>query len=223
MRPPADARSVGLDTAKASLVGLRAETERQPAPLVNGADAGGLVLVAEDNAEMNRFICETLLPEHRVVGVRDGQQALDMALSIHPDVIVTDMMMPEMSGEELVRAVRAHRELARTPVLFLTARADPDFRVRCLRSGVQDYLTKPFSVDELRARVANLILGRRVLLAQTRLAALVQQAPDGIFLSDPSGCYVEINDAGCRMFESSPLSCSASGPASSSSRRSASG
>jgi signal transduction histidine kinase len=119
------------------------------------------VLVVEDNVEMNRFIVDALSEEWRVESAFDGRTGVERAIADPPDVIVTDMMMPVMSGEDLVRAVRSHRPLDATPIVVLTARSDDDLRIRALRNGAQDFIAKPFLVDELRARLANLVAMRR--------------------------------------------------------------
>jgi PAS domain S-box-containing protein len=141
----------------------------EPAPAEGRPTAPGtlpepgppLVLVVEDNEEMNRFIAETLARDYRVAAAFDGQEGLDQALALRPDLIVTDMIMPRLSGDELVRQIRARPELATVPIVVLTAKADEDLRVRLLREGAQDYLTKPFSAQELCARVGNLVMVKR--------------------------------------------------------------
>jgi signal transduction histidine kinase len=120
-----------------------------------------LVLVVENNVEMNRFVCETLAPEYRTESALDGKAGLDKALARAPELIVSDVMMPEMSGDQLVAEIRRRRALDGVPVLLLTAKADDELRVRLLREGAQDYLMKPFSPDELRARASNLITVKR--------------------------------------------------------------
>lgn len=160
---------------------------------------GARVLVVEDNPEMNRFICESLAPAYRVTAAFDGEEGLRKALELRPDIVLTDIMMPEMSGDQLVDAIRAHRELDRTPILLVSAKADDALRTRLLRDGAQDYLTKPFSVEELRARIHNLIAGKRALDIEAQLASIVEQAPDGIFVADLDGRYTDVNRAGCRM------------------------
>jgi DNA-binding response OmpR family regulator len=115
------------------------------------------VLVIEDNREMNRFIAETLGEHYRVACAYDGAEGLVRALALKPALIVSDMMMPRMTGEQLVRGLRMHSVLDAVPIVMLTAKADDELRVALLREGVQDYLTKPFLPDELLARVANLL------------------------------------------------------------------
>ena len=120
-----------------------------------------LVLVVEDNADMNRFIAVVLGAHYRVATAFDGKEGLDMALAFQPDLILSDVMMPRMSGERMVRALRKHRELAEVPVIMLTGKADDALRVDLLTEGVQDYLNKPFSAEELLARIGARISARR--------------------------------------------------------------
>jgi len=142
-------------------------------PVAEAAAASSqLALVVEDNPEMRRFITETLSSEFRVMAAADGREGLEQARVLRPDVIITDMMMPVMSGEQLVRAVRSDRTLEQIPVLLLTAKADDELRVRLLSEGAQDYLTKPFVAQELRARARNLASARRTReVLQQELAA----------------------------------------------------
>ncbi len=120
-----------------------------------------LVLVVEDNPDMNRFVAAALAPEFRVVGALDGQQGLEKALLLRPDLVVSDVMMPGLDGDALVRELRARPELDGMPVVLLTAKTDDGLRARLLREGAQDYLAKPFFAEELCARVRNLVSMKR--------------------------------------------------------------
>ena len=120
-----------------------------------------LVLVVEDHPDMRRFVVEALRDELRVVAAADGNEALEMAMAQPPDLVVTDLMMPNLSGEQLVAELRAQPALAQIPVLILSAKADDDLRLSLLASSVQDYVTKPFSAHELRVRVHNLVTTKR--------------------------------------------------------------
>jgi len=124
---------------------------------VTPVEPSPVVLVVEDNPEMRRFMVETLGGDFVVTTAEDGEHGLAAARARRPAAIVTDLMMPRMSGEQLLRAVRADHTLADTPVLVLTARADDDVRLRLLREGAHDYVLKPFAADELRARVVNAV------------------------------------------------------------------
>jgi PAS domain S-box-containing protein len=131
-----------------------------------GGAARPRVLVVEDNPEMARFLGEVLAADFEVAFAPDGEAGLAAVRARPPDAVVTDLMMPRMSGEELVRGVRRDPALDAVPVLVLTARADDALRVRLLREGAQDYLMKPFVAEEVRARVGNLVamkLAREVL------------------------------------------------------------
>jgi len=118
-------------------------------------DRRALVLVVEDNHEMRRFIVDSLQSDWRIVSAADGVEGLALAIAQRPDLVVSDVMMPRMSGDQLVRELRSRRELDDMRVILLTAKADEQLRVRMLREGAHDFVTKPFSVAELRARVAN--------------------------------------------------------------------
>jgi PAS domain S-box-containing protein len=120
-----------------------------------------VVLVAEDNVEMNRFLVRMLRPAYEVVPVFNGAEALAKLAEVKPDLVLTDVMMPEVSGDELVLQVRRRAELDTMPIMLLTAKADDALRARLLREGAQDYVTKPFAEDEVRARVANLVTMKR--------------------------------------------------------------
>lgn len=120
-------------------------------------DRRATALIVEDNPEMRRFIAEILAGEFDVVGAADGREGLDLAKNSPPDIIVTDVMMPAMSGEQLVEEIRKLPELESVPVILLTAKADEELRLRMLARGAQDFVTKPFSYEELLARVRNLV------------------------------------------------------------------
>lgn len=121
-----------------------------------------LVLVVEDNGEMRQFIITTLGSDYRTATAVNGEEGLEQALALKPDLILSDVMMPRLSGDQLVQQLRTHPALEATPILVLTARAEDDLRVNLLRQGAQDYLMKPFSGEELQARVSNLVAIKRV-------------------------------------------------------------
>ena len=144
-------------------------------PAIMGDEGQPLILVVEDNPDMNRFVCESLMNEYQVDSAMNGREGLQKALERKPDLMLSDLMMPEMSGAELVRAIRRHPELDSTPIVLLTAKADEELRITLLREGAQDYVMKPFSVEELRARVGNLVTAKR---AQEALRERTAQLAD---------------------------------------------
>ncbi len=119
-----------------------------------------LVLVVEDHRDMNRYVCEALGASYRTVSAFNGREGLEKALTEKPDLIVTDVMMPEMSGADLVRQLKRDNH-SNVPIIVLTAKIDDELRTLLLQGGAQDYLAKPFSAAELRARVGNLVSAKR--------------------------------------------------------------
>jgi DNA-binding response OmpR family regulator len=114
------------------------------------------VLIIEDELPMRRALADCLETEgYRVLTAQDGQSGLDRALKEKPDLVLLDVMMPRLDGFALCAELR--RRGRRTPVLMLTARGMVTDRVRGLDSGADDYLVKPFSTDELLARVRALL------------------------------------------------------------------
>jgi signal transduction histidine kinase len=119
------------------------------------------VLVIDDNADMRALLVRTMRGRYRVVQARDGLEGLEQAQKLLPDLILSDLMMPRMSGEELVAEVRKLPALDAVPILLLTAKTDEQYRSRTLETGAQDYVLKPFSSEELLARVQNLLTIKR--------------------------------------------------------------
>ncbi len=113
------------------------------------------VLVVEDDASIREAVAYNLgLDGHEILTAADGAAGLALARSEHPDAVVLDVMLPRMSGLDVCRILRAEMPV---PILLLTARdAEPD-RVQGLELGADDYVTKPFSMRELRARVGSLL------------------------------------------------------------------
>ena len=117
---------------------------------------GSRVLVAEDDQAVRNAVVRVLeLDGHRVQSANDGRAALDAIIDDTPDAVVMDVMMPFVDGLTVCREVR-HRG-NRVPILLLTARVEVDDRVAGLDAGADDYLTKPFAVAELSARVRALL------------------------------------------------------------------
>ncbi|MEM6786531.1 MAG: response regulator [Myxococcota bacterium] len=111
------------------------------------------VLVVEDNPDVQRYVRSVLSEAFEVATVSDGAQAIEAVAARPPDVIVSDVMMPNVNGFELVRHLKSMPNLARIPVILLTARAGVDAAIEGLDAGADDYLAKPFAPRELLARV----------------------------------------------------------------------
>jgi len=131
------------------------------APRAPGAPSEGVVLIAEDHREMREYI--RMLVDHRydVIEAENGRVALSLARTRRPDLVIADIMMPEMDGVELTREIRKDPVLALTPVIVVTARAELSARLSGLQIGANDYLVKPFHPQELVAKVDSFMRLRR--------------------------------------------------------------
>ena len=128
-------------------------------PSVNSSSAATILVVDDDRAIRDSLDRALALEGYRVIAASDGAQALDLVAVHDPDVVVLDLMMPNVDGLTVCRRLRARRD--RTPILMLTARTETSDRVSGLDAGADDYLAKPFDLDELLARI-------RALLRRTR-------------------------------------------------------
>ena len=156
--------------------------------------AVGRILLADDNADMRAYVRRMLAERYDVEAVENGAAALRAARERRPDLVLTDVMMPQMDGFELLRALREDEQLRTIPVILLSARAGEEARVDGISAGADDYLVKPFSAKELRARVAARLqlsqLQSRLqedhaelaqLFAQTPVPTAVLRGPDLVF------------------------------------------
>ena len=121
------------------------------------------IVLADDNADMRDYVRRLLTSKYEVFAVADGQQALQAMVEDKPDLVLTDVMMPNVDGFGLLKAIREDPEMAFIPVIMLSARAGEESRVEGLKAGADDYLIKPFSARELLARV-----GGALALAKVR-------------------------------------------------------
>lgn len=119
-----------------------------------------LLVLVDDNADMRGYLERVLRNQYRLAVAKDGLEALELTKSLRPDLIVSDGMMPRMSGYDLLKAVRGDHALRSIPVILLTARAGTEARIESLEAGADDYIAKPFDEHELLARIGNLIRSR---------------------------------------------------------------
>lgn len=123
------------------------------------------ILIIEDNDELRRFLAMILRDCYHVLEAGDGRQGLEIIGRELPDLIVSDVMMPEMDGIELLAAVKVNRDTSHIPVILLSVKASVDDRVRGLEYGADDYIAKPFNSAYLKARIESLIRQRSSLAA----------------------------------------------------------
>ena len=144
-------------------------------PSSSATSESSLILVVEDHPQMREFLTAQLVSHYRVVEAVNGQEGLALARRLHPDLVLTDIMMPVMSGDEMLTALRADSSYDDIMVVVLSARGNEELRLNLLRAGAQDYLVKPFSPEELQVRLDNLLtLHRTRRLLQVELASSQQ-------------------------------------------------
>ncbi|HZY81717.1 MAG TPA: response regulator, partial [Cyclobacteriaceae bacterium] len=120
------------------------------------------VLIAEDNEEMRYYVKEILGNDVILFEAGNGQEGLTLARSKKPDLIVSDVMMPEMNGYEFLSHLKNDDNLKAIPVIMLTARASEEDRLSGLSLGVDDYIIKPFNARELKSRIHNLLMNQQI-------------------------------------------------------------
>ena len=148
------------------------------AAAVASADAGR-ILVVDDNADMREYLTRILGQSYRVEAVGDGRAALARIEAAPPDLILTDVMMPELDGFGLLSAVRAKETVQSIPVILLSARAGEEARIEGLHAGADEYLVKPFTARELLASVSSqLQLARLRRESETERMRLLQENAD---------------------------------------------
>jgi signal transduction histidine kinase len=132
-----------------------------------------VVLVVDDNADLRLYMSDLLSAHYRVLTANDGCEALDRIRVAAPDLVVSDVMMPRMTGIELVQAIRSDPATVAIPIILLSARAGEEASAEGLDAGSDDYLTKPFTAHELRVRVRShlqLAQARRKWISDLELA-----------------------------------------------------
>jgi len=171
------------------------------------------ILLVDDNTDMRQYLERLLLQSnYQVNAVTNGLDALRSARDHIPDLILTDVMMPQLDGFELLRELRADPSTAMVPVIILSARAGEESRLEGLQAGADDYLIKPFSARELLARVrAHLEIARlrhetekALKYRSAQYETLLNQAPIGVYLVDADFRLREVNPTALPVFEDIP-------------------
>lgn len=172
--------------------GVAPQTPRTQQPLITevlSAQKKPVLLIAEDNPDVRAFMVDTLSGQYKLIEAENGRLALDSALETTPDLVISDIMMPEMDGLELCKALKTNEKTSHIPIVMLTALAEQEDKLKGLALGADAYLAKPFDARELQTRVANLI-GQRKGLQEYYRKKLTTFAPaevkadsmDGVFL-----------------------------------------
>ena len=150
-------------------IGSEATAQSEPVSALGeeetAAGTQGTMLLVEDNSELRLFLRSIFASDYRIVEAVDGMQGWSKALKFLPDIIISDVMMPEKDGISMTRELRADMTTSHIPIVLLTAKTSIESKLEGLEYGADDYITKPFSATYLKARVKNLLTQRHKLQA----------------------------------------------------------
>lgn len=121
------------------------------------------ILIVEDNDDLRNYLVDMLKTSYNIQACPNGKDALIIIREFNPDLVISDIMMPEMSGDELCSAIKGDLEMSHIPVVLLTALGDEKNMLEGLEIGADAYITKPFSVGILKATIKNLLANRALL------------------------------------------------------------
>ncbi len=138
------------------------QAEVLPAAGNGHTDSAPLILIVEDNADVIAYLA-SCLPGYRLAAARDGQEGIEIAADIVPDIIISDMMMPRMDGFDLCRTLKNDLRTSHIPIILLTAKADFSSKLAGLEHGADAFLAKPFHQEELALRIRKLLENRQKL------------------------------------------------------------
>ena len=122
-----------------------------------------LILVVDDDSEIVKFIGESLNTKYKIIDAENGLLGLQSAVDNNPDLIISDVMMPEMDGIELCQKLKTNLKVSHIPVILLTAKTALESRIEGIETGADAYLSKPFSIKLLEAQITNLLASRKKL------------------------------------------------------------
>lgn len=163
----ANAKLTGAETANAKLPGDEAARTGASSDDFNseenalGENRKPLLLVVEDNREILNYVADSFADEFEILKAKDGREGLALALDKVPDVIISDVMMPNMSGNAMCKTLKHDVRTSHIPIILLTAKDSLEAKEKGYESGADSYITKPFTHSLLRSRIQNLLLQRR--------------------------------------------------------------
>jgi len=121
------------------------------------------ILIVEDHADLRRFLAENLSDTYRIFEAKNGEEGIQKAMSELPDMVITDIMMPKVNGIELTKTLKTTEATSHIPIVMLTAKGSLESKIEGLECEADDYLTKPFNIEELKVRIKNIIKTRKKL------------------------------------------------------------
>ncbi len=158
-------------------------------PLSEASQRRATVLVVEDHPEVRAFLASILEPTYEVLQASDGKMGLEFAKTHRPDLILSDVMMPQVNGLDMCTQLKATPETSAIPVLLLSARHELEARVEGLQAGANDYLSKPFSPQELRLKIQNFLQSGQQLRDQS--VRIINLEPKELLLPKQDEIFLE--------------------------------
>jgi DNA-binding response OmpR family regulator len=167
--------------------------ERESSPISNEdlqpTDDKPILLVVDDNADIRIFIKEAFETQYTIIEAQDGETGLQLAIETVPDIVVSDIMMPKLSGIEFCKMLKQDERISHIPVVLLTAKGDVETEFQGLETGADDYIQKPFKLKLLKSRINNLV-NSRIALRERYSMEVVLKPKD-----------ISLNSADQRFFE----------------------
>ncbi len=173
---------------------MAGEQSKNQISMVSNRPDAPLILVVEDNPDMSKYLVSLLSGHYHIATAFNGKDGLLKAQELQPDLILSDIMMPRMSGDKMVMELRGHPDTADIPILLLTAKLDDNLRLLMLKTGVKDYIVKPFSNEEIVIRVDRLASEQlKHRNRQAQLDAIVEASEDAIIVLSKEGIVISWN------------------------------
>ncbi len=148
-------------------------------PITDGDSEQQTILLVEDNDELRRFLKNILSDRFRVLTAHNGKEGYDKAVGFAPDMIVSDVMMPEVDGIAMVKRLHDNKDTSHIPIILLTSKSSVEHQIEGLQLGIEDYVTKPFSADFLRVRILNILDLRRRMQEMFRAQLMEERREPG--------------------------------------------
>ncbi|MBP5340365.1 MAG: response regulator [Prevotella sp.] len=197
-----DKHPIDLSTPRTTIKDLSHLTlpEEHPIVATELPDDAYRILLVEDNVELLMLMDTLLCHKYKILTATNGREALDVIKNNELDLIVSDVMMPEMDGNELTMAIKGDPELSHLPVILLTAKTTEDDRKASMVIGADDYVVKPFHLSDLTLRINNIIENRKRIRYEAQLAQNTEDdrplTADELFLKKATECVMEhLSDA----------------------------
>ena len=206
---------VSLDTTRLADVSSELIVQSSIQPVLSlQPDRTARILLADDNADLRDYLRRLLSPQYQVVTVADGVAALAAIRHQIPDLVLADVMMPNLDGMNLLQALRSDPKIREIPIILLSARAGEEARLEGLAAGADDYITKPFSARELLVRVEvtlklaqmrraatqqEQILRLEAEIAHKQVESILASIRDGFLVLDLDWRFIYVNDCYCEI------------------------